>query len=106
MVASIAQKAFLSAAQQRLWLLNQLEDANAAVTHNLFNGWYLTGPLDINALEQSFSEIVRRHESLRTTFVRNQSTVFVDTYAVITDGGSAQCGDSVIISAIFTPIIE
>ena len=28
-------------------------------------------------------------------FVRNQSTVFVDTYAVITDGGSTQCGDGV-----------
>jgi hypothetical protein len=28
----------------------------------------LTGPLDLGALEQSLSEIIRRHESLRTTF--------------------------------------
>ncbi len=28
----------------------------------------MNGPLDVQALEQSLKEIVRRHESLRTTF--------------------------------------
>jgi amino acid adenylation domain-containing protein len=56
----------LSFAQQRLWFLNQLEPGSAA--YNLPRSIRLTGQLNIAALKQSFNEIVRRHESLRTTF--------------------------------------
>ncbi len=56
----------LSFAQQRLWFLNQLEPGSAA--YNLPRAIYLTGLLNTAALEQSFNEIVRRHEILRTTF--------------------------------------
>lgn len=60
----------LSFAQQRLWLLDQWEPGSAA--YNLPAAYRLTGALDLRALEQSFTEIVRRHEVLRTTFVMGE----------------------------------
>jgi non-ribosomal peptide synthetase component F/alpha-ketoglutarate-dependent taurine dioxygenase/acyl carrier protein len=56
----------LSFAQQRLWFLDQL-DPNAPY-FNVPAAVQLSGRLDVRALEQSLNEIVRRHESLRTTF--------------------------------------
>jgi amino acid adenylation domain-containing protein len=58
----------LSFAQQRLWLLDQLEPGNPA--YNISTVYRLRGPLDVAALEQSFNEIVRRHGTLRTSFTR------------------------------------
>jgi hypothetical protein len=55
-----------SYAQQRLWLLERLEPGTAAF--NMSAAVRLTGALDVQALEQSLTEVVRRHESLRTTF--------------------------------------
>ncbi|MBW4594262.1 MAG: amino acid adenylation domain-containing protein [Brasilonema angustatum HA4187-MV1] len=57
----------LSFAQQRLWLLEQLEPDSAA--YNILGGLYLTGQLNVSALKQSCSEIIRRHEILRTNFI-------------------------------------
>ncbi|HEY9832541.1 MAG TPA: amino acid adenylation domain-containing protein [Stenomitos sp.] len=57
----------LSFAQQRLWFLDQLEPNNS--TYNMPAAVRLVGAIDIAALEQSFNEIVRRHEVLRTTFI-------------------------------------
>ncbi len=56
----------LSFAQQRLWFLDQLEPNNSF--YNNPTAIRLTGQLDLAALERSLNEIVRRHESLRTTF--------------------------------------
>ncbi|MFP4409953.1 amino acid adenylation domain-containing protein [Coleofasciculus sp.] len=56
----------LSFAQQRLWFLNQLDGQN--ITYNILSGFHLSGTLDEAALEQSIAEIVKRHESLRTSF--------------------------------------
>jgi amino acid adenylation domain-containing protein len=56
----------LSFAQQRLWLLDQLEPD--AATYNIPSVLEMTGPLDKPALERALSEIVRRHEALRTAF--------------------------------------
>ncbi|MBD1933118.1 MULTISPECIES: non-ribosomal peptide synthetase [Cyanophyceae] len=55
-----------SFAQQRLWFLDQLISGNAI--YNVPTVIRLTGSLNLAALEQTFSEIVRRHEALRTTF--------------------------------------
>ncbi|MEH2238477.1 amino acid adenylation domain-containing protein [Nostoc sp.] len=57
----------LSFAQQRLWFLNQLIPNNPF--YNIPVALHLTGSLNLIALEQTFNEIVRRHEALRTNFV-------------------------------------
>jgi amino acid adenylation domain-containing protein len=56
----------LSFAQERLWFLDRLEPGSA--TYNIPEAWRLRGALDEAALERSLSEIVRRHEALRTVF--------------------------------------
>ncbi|HEX6291542.1 MAG TPA: amino acid adenylation domain-containing protein, partial [Herpetosiphonaceae bacterium] len=56
----------LSFAQERLWILDQLEPGST--TYNIPASFRLTGSLDMPALEQSLSEIVRRHAALRTRF--------------------------------------
>ena len=56
----------LSYAQQRLWFLDQLHPGNTS--YNIHKSVRLQGRLDIPALEQTLTEIVRRHESLRTSF--------------------------------------
>src|SRR6185436_10785048 len=56
----------LSFAQQRLWFLDQLEPGKA--TYNCPAAIRFTGALNLAALEQSFNEVVRRHEVLRARF--------------------------------------
>jgi hypothetical protein len=56
-----------SFAQQRLWYLDQLIPGNTI--YNVPTVIRLTGSLKLAALEQTFNEIVRRHETLRTTFI-------------------------------------
>ncbi|HVR98350.1 MAG TPA: condensation domain-containing protein, partial [Thermoanaerobaculia bacterium] len=56
----------LSFAQQRLWLVHQLEPGSAA--YNIPAAYRLRGPLRTGALAASFRAVARRHEVLRTTF--------------------------------------
>jgi amino acid adenylation domain-containing protein/FkbM family methyltransferase len=56
----------LSFAQQRLWFIDQLEPMSAI--YNIPAAVRLKGRLDLPVLEQTLSEIVRRHEALRTRF--------------------------------------
>jgi amino acid adenylation domain-containing protein len=56
----------LSYAQERLWVLEQLEAAGAA--YNIAGVVRLSGALDVAALERSFVTLVDRHEALRTRF--------------------------------------
>ena len=58
----------LSPAQTGLWLLDQLEPGSAA--YNIPVRHDLKGNLDLGAFEWSLSEIVRRHEVLRTYYLR------------------------------------
>jgi aspartate racemase len=57
----------LSFVQQRLWFLDQLEPGTS--TYTIAVRRRLRGPLDESALTRALTELVRRHESLRTTFV-------------------------------------
>ena len=63
-----ASSAPLSFSQQRLWFLDQYEP-NSSV-YNVPSALRLKGTLNVGALEHSLNEIIRRHESLRTTFSR------------------------------------
>ncbi|MEA2691482.1 MAG: hypothetical protein QOJ16_869, partial [Acidobacteriota bacterium] len=56
----------VSFAQQRMWFLDQLAPGSPA--YNMPVAFRLTGRLDRGALAASLREIVRRHETLRTTF--------------------------------------
>ncbi|WP_276736404.1 surfactin non-ribosomal peptide synthetase SrfAA [Bacillus sp. (in: firmicutes)] len=62
----------LSLAQQRTYIVSQFEDAG--VGYNMPAAAILAGPLDIQKLERAFQELIRRHESLRTSFVLDNST--------------------------------
>ena len=57
----------LSHAQQRLWFLDQL--GPGSVAYNIPAAVRLKGRLDVEALQRTLDEVVRRHEVLRTTFV-------------------------------------
>ena len=56
----------LSFAQERLWFLHTLDPESSA--YFVPRVIRMTGELDVGLLEQTFTEIVRRHEILRTTF--------------------------------------
>ena len=53
-------------AQRRLWFLEQLGDLKAA--YNIRQSLHFTGLLNRAALQKALTEIVQRHETLRTTF--------------------------------------
>jgi amino acid adenylation domain-containing protein len=56
----------LSFAQQRLWFLAQLEPDSAA--YNISFCMQMKRQPDLEALEKSLTTLIRRHETLRTTF--------------------------------------
>jgi amino acid adenylation domain-containing protein len=56
----------LSFSQLREWILEQLDPGTPA--YNMPGGARVHGPFDLGALRRTVGEIVRRHESLRTTF--------------------------------------
>jgi amino acid adenylation domain-containing protein/non-ribosomal peptide synthase protein (TIGR01720 family) len=56
----------LSFSQERVWFLNELEPGSIAYNTQLTIDF--KGQLNIAALEQALTEIVRRHEILRTSF--------------------------------------
>jgi len=63
----------LSFAQQRLWILDQL--LQGSPVYNMPFAVRLQGYLDLEALEKSLDEIVRRHEVLRTIFAECKGAV-------------------------------
>ncbi|UXF69184.1 non-ribosomal peptide synthetase [Rhodococcus qingshengii] len=56
----------LSLAQQRMWLVNQMDPGSAA--YNIPLALRLTGNLDVAALRQALHDVLVRHESLRTSY--------------------------------------
>src|SRR5690606_22644638 len=61
----------LSFAQQRLWVLNQLEPNLAA--YHIPGVVRLQGVLDRETLQAAFHQLLARHEALRTTFAVNSA---------------------------------
>ena len=74
----------LSWAQTRLWFFEQFEGGTAI--YNIPAAVQITGVLNINALEQSLKEIVRRHEVLRTSYhtVNGQPVQVISDDATVT----------------------
>ena len=56
----------LSFSQQRFWFLNQFDPLNTAYYVSV--GIEMNGDLNVPALSQAISEIIRRHTTLRTVF--------------------------------------
>jgi amino acid adenylation domain-containing protein/FkbM family methyltransferase len=56
----------MSFPQQRLWLLDQIAPDNAAYT--VVGALRLVGELDVDVLRASLTDVVARHEALRTVF--------------------------------------
>ncbi|MFL5538127.1 MAG: condensation domain-containing protein, partial [Longimicrobiaceae bacterium] len=67
-----ARTAPASFAQERLWFLDRLRPGE--ISYNLPFALRLRGALDVDALERSLGEIVRRHEALRTAFQERGGT--------------------------------
>jgi amino acid adenylation domain-containing protein len=64
----------LSFAQERLWFLDRLLEG--AGPYAIPGAVRLTGRLDVAAFGHALTELVRRHESLRTTFVEEAGVPF------------------------------
>ncbi|EJS62882.1 non-ribosomal peptide synthetase [Bacillus cereus] len=64
----------LSYAQKRLWFLDKMDENNSI--YNEFSIFKLDGELDIKTLEKSVNEIIKRHDSLRTTFMERNGEPF------------------------------
>ena len=56
----------LSSAQEQLYVLQQMKQAS--IHYNMPSAHRLTGNLDLPKLEAAFAALIRRHESLRTSF--------------------------------------
>ncbi|AMA57433.1 non-ribosomal peptide synthetase [Bradyrhizobium sp. CCGE-LA001] len=65
--AAASDRALMSHAQERLWFLWNMDPAGTAYT--VASTIRLKGRLDHAVLSRALSEIVRRHEVLRTTFI-------------------------------------
>jgi amino acid adenylation domain-containing protein len=62
----------LSFGQQRFWFLEQLDPGQPV--YNVCFGVRLTGRLNYPAVQAGLSEIVKRHEALRTAFTNREGT--------------------------------
>src|SRR5262249_48175271 len=77
----------LSFAQQRLWFLDSLlKESQVEAAYNIPMAWKLTGSLNVKALEKALTQLVTRHEVLRTVFKSEEGQV----QQVILSAASAQ----------------
>lgn len=63
----------LSFSQQRLWFLDQM--IPGAPVYNVPLAVRFTGPIDIGAFERALQAVVRRHDTLRTTFAMEEGGI-------------------------------
>jgi amino acid adenylation domain-containing protein len=69
-VAPLADDYPVTPAQQRMWVLSQLDEGNSA--YNMPGVFVLEGELDRDALAFAYRSLIERHESLRTVFIENE----------------------------------
>ncbi|MGG0823585.1 amino acid adenylation domain-containing protein [Paenibacillus turicensis] len=68
-----------SSTQKRLFILDQMEGSSTA--YNMPSALEVTGNLDLEKIQQAIDELIKRHESLRTSFVMTEG----ETYQVIAE---------------------
>lgn len=66
-----SESTYVSFAQQRLWLIDNIEQGSSQ--YNMLMALQLTGHLDVTALRWTIAQLVNRHEVLRTHFDINSS---------------------------------
>lgn len=88
-----------SFAQQRLWFIDQLAPGNSSA--NLVSAYRLSGALDVPALRDAFTEVVSRHEALRTRVVTTD-----DGPRQVIDPASAVAVAARDVSAVADPVTE
>lgn len=64
----------LSSTQQRLWFLAQIVEANAP--YNIFATVEISGDLQLDIMRQAITQVVQRHEVLRTRFPHEAGTPY------------------------------
>ncbi|WP_046004123.1 non-ribosomal peptide synthetase [Pseudoalteromonas rubra] len=73
-IAAIARdqdKYPLSYSQQRMWFMDRLSDENQA--YHIFSAFEVEGEFDIRAAELAVTEIIKRHEILRSVYCEDDS---------------------------------
>ncbi|HVU94503.1 MAG TPA: amino acid adenylation domain-containing protein, partial [Puia sp.] len=75
----------VSHAQKRLWLLNQLKETVGA--YNIVSTYEWKQPLDIPSVQLALTELVNRHEILRTIFIERdgqlrQQVIAADSFTL------------------------
>ncbi len=70
----------VSYSQRRLWFIDKMDHSPA---YNLPAAILFEGNLNVEALENAFKEIVKRHEILRTVFIETDGTPYQKIYAEI-----------------------
>jgi non-ribosomal peptide synthetase component F/acyl carrier protein len=68
------QKAELSPAQHRLYIINQTNPDSVA--YNMPSAFWLKGEVDLNKIRTVINEIINRHQSLRTSFVSEGGRIY------------------------------
>ncbi len=92
----------LSLAQQRMWVLNQLDPGSS--TYNIPLAIRLRGNLDTEALAASVRDVIERHETLRTVYPhddqgpyqRIRSVDAVEELTVVTAGTEGEAFEAVV----------
>ena len=69
----------VSSAQKRMWILQQFD--HNSIGYNMPGVLVIDGELDKSRLETAFSALIKRHESLRTTFEMIETDVIVQRVA-------------------------
>ncbi|MEE2061408.1 amino acid adenylation domain-containing protein [Rhodococcus artemisiae] len=66
----------LAPAQQRMWIINQVDTASPA--YNVPIALHVTGDLDLDVLRAAFADVVARHEPLRTRYPSSERGPYQD----------------------------